>query len=177
MIHLSSSKACLKLPRNVEDFLRSVGAHFSRSSHRQLKFKKFQEFFQVEIHRILAPAQTRWLSVKACVDRVLEQYIPLKAYLAEAVFSDPNATHFLGLDEIIIGVKAGESMENLKKDEDVPRAAIADFYETCQKFYIELTSDVTKRFDFRDTLFSIISTVNPSEAQQFKIQSLAPVFR
>ncbi|KAF2889212.1 hypothetical protein ILUMI_16961 [Ignelater luminosus] len=181
MIHLSSSKACLKLPRNVEDFLRSVGAHF------------------MEIHKILAPAETRWLSVKACVDRVLEQYISLKAYLAEAVFSDPsktieemlmttnnqltvvylefmshvlslvtnfntlfqsetsllhklkpelenllktlNATHFLGLDEINIRVKTGESMENLKKDEDVPRAAIADFYETCQKFSIELTSD------------------------------------
>lgn len=29
--HLSSSKVCLKLPRNVEDFLRSVGARFSRS--------------------------------------------------------------------------------------------------------------------------------------------------
>ncbi|KAF2889568.1 hypothetical protein ILUMI_16605, partial [Ignelater luminosus] len=58
MIHLSSSKACLKLPRNVEDFLRSVGAHVNRSSHRQLRFKEFQEFFQVEIHKILAPTQT-----------------------------------------------------------------------------------------------------------------------
>ncbi|KAF2886348.1 hypothetical protein ILUMI_19826 [Ignelater luminosus] len=203
MLMISSSKACLKLPRNVEDFLRSVGAYFSRSSHKQLKFKEFQEFFQVEIHKILAPAQTRWLLVKACVDRVLEQYIQLKAYLTEAVFSDPsktteemlmtmnnqftvkpllhklksevenllkrlsanfmkisyvkscanilnadfrNATHFLGLDKINIGVKAGESMDNLKKDEN-------------------------------DPLFFIISAVNPSEAQQFKIKSLVPVLK
>ncbi|CAG5046361.1 unnamed protein product [Parnassius apollo] len=257
IIHLSSSKACLKLPRNVEDFLRSVGAHFSRSSQRQLKFREFQEFFQVEIHKILTPAQTRWLSLKACIDRVLEQYTPLKAYLTETVFSDPsktteemlitinnqftvvylefmsyvlalvtkfnvlfqsetsllyklkpevenllktlssnfmkisyikscanilnadfkNPTHFLSLNEIYIGLKAGESIEILKNDENVPRAAIADFYRTCQEFYIKLTSDITKRFDFGDPLFSIISAVNPSEAQQFLIKSLVPVLK
>lgn len=257
MIHLSSSKACLKLPRNVEDFLRSVGAHFSRSSKRQMKLKEFQEFFQVEIHKILAPAQTRWLSLKACVDRVLEQYIPLKAYLTETVFTDPsktteemlitmnnqftvvylefmsyvlslatsfntlfqsetsllyklkpevenllktlsanfmtmgyikscanilnadfrNSTHLLGLDEIYIGLQAGESMEDLKKDENVPRAAIADFYKTCQEFYMEFTSDIIKRFDFGDPLFSIISVLNPLEAQHFKIKSLVPVLK
>lgn len=92
MIHLSASKACLKLPRYVEDLLRCLGAHFSRSSHRQIKFKEFQEFFNVDIHKILAPAQTRWLSLKACVDRVLEQYDPLKAYLTESLFSDPSKT-------------------------------------------------------------------------------------
>ncbi|KAF2894885.1 hypothetical protein ILUMI_11289, partial [Ignelater luminosus] len=188
---------------------------------------------------------------RTCVDRVLEQYIPLRAYLTEAVFSDPskttkemlmtmnnqftvvylefmsyvlslvtnfntlfqsetsllhklkpevenllktlsanfmkisyvkscanilnadfrNATHILGLDEMNIGVKAGESMENLKKDKNVPRAAIADFYKTCQELYIELTSDITQRFDFRDPLFSIISALNSSEAQHFKIKS------
>ncbi|CAG5006021.1 unnamed protein product [Parnassius apollo] len=222
-----------------------------RSSQRQLKFREFQEFFQVEIHKILTPAQTRWLSLKACIDRVLEQYTPLKAYLTETVFSDPsktteemlitmnnqftvvylefmfyvlalvtkfnvlfqsetsllyklkpevenllktlssnfmkisyikscanilnadfkNPTHFLSLNEIYIGLKAGESIEILKNDENVPRAAIAGFYRTCQEFYIELTSDITKRFDFGDPLFSIISAVNPSEAQQFLIKS------
>lgn len=29
-------------------------------------------------------------------------------------------------------------MEDLKKDENVPRAAIADIYRTCQEFYMEL---------------------------------------
>lgn len=46
----------------------------------------------MNIHKILTPAQTRWLSLKACVDRVVEQYIPLKAYLTESVFSDPSKT-------------------------------------------------------------------------------------
>ncbi|KAG8179977.1 hypothetical protein JTE90_016351 [Oedothorax gibbosus] len=92
MIHLAASKACLNLPKHVEDLLRNLGAHFNRSYGRQLAFKEFQEFFRVEIHKILSPAATRWLSLKACVDRVLEQYEPLKAYLREACFEDPSYT-------------------------------------------------------------------------------------
>ncbi|KAJ8970481.1 hypothetical protein NQ314_001210 [Rhamnusium bicolor] len=230
MINLSSSKACLKLPRTVEDLLRSLGAHFT---------------------------QTRWLSLKACVDRVLEQYIPLKAYLTEAVFSDPSKTieemlatmnkqfttvylefmsyvltlltdfntmfqaetpplyklkpevenllktlssnylkmayikicddilkaefknteHFVDLEKIYIGITATESIVNLKKDSNVPRSEITCFFRTCQAFYIELTTDICKRFDFSDHLFDLISIVNPSVAQQFEIQSLAQVFQ
>lgn len=92
MAHLATSKACLKLPRHVEDLLRNIGSHFNRSALRRQKFKEFQHFFQVEIHKILSPALTRWLSIKECVDRVLEQYEPLKAYLTESVFEDPSVT-------------------------------------------------------------------------------------
>ncbi|XP_074033717.1 uncharacterized protein isoform X2 [Leptinotarsa decemlineata] len=92
MVHLAASKACLKLPRSVEDLLRNLGSHFNRSSARHQKFKEFQIFFRTEIHKILSPAVTRWLSLKACVDRVLEQYEPLKAYLRETVFEDPSIT-------------------------------------------------------------------------------------
>lgn len=92
LIHLAASKACLLLPRSVEDLLRNIGSHFSRSSARQQKFKEFQEFFQVKIHKILSPAVTRWLSLKQCVDRVLEQFEPLKAYLRVTVFEDPSVT-------------------------------------------------------------------------------------
>ncbi|KAG5881767.1 hypothetical protein JTB14_005530 [Gonioctena quinquepunctata] len=92
MTHLATSKACLKLPRSVEDLLRNVGSHFSRSYSRIAKFKEFQIFFQTDIHKILSPSHTRWLSLKACVDRVLEQYIPLKEYFRETVFSDPSKT-------------------------------------------------------------------------------------
>lgn len=81
MIHLVASKACLKLPRSIEDLLRNLGSHFSRSFTRQEKFKEFQEFFHTDIHKILSPSVTRWLSIQACVDRVLEQFEPLLAYL------------------------------------------------------------------------------------------------
>ncbi|VEN52571.1 unnamed protein product [Callosobruchus maculatus] len=92
MAHLAVSKACLKLPKSVEDLLRNLGSHFSRSSSRQKKFLDFQNFFKVEIHKILTPSNTRWLSIKQCVDRLLEQFNPLLAYLTELVFEDPSST-------------------------------------------------------------------------------------
>lgn len=92
MIHLSASKACLKLPRSIEDLLRNMGSHFSRSHSRQTKYKAFQEFFQVEIHKILSPCTTRWLSLKSCVDRVLEQFTALNEYFRLVNFEDPSKT-------------------------------------------------------------------------------------
>ncbi|CAI6353168.1 unnamed protein product [Macrosiphum euphorbiae] len=92
MIHLSASKACLKLPRSIEDLLRNVGSHLSISHSRQTKYKAFQEFFQVEIHKILAPCTTRWQSLKACVDRVLKQFSALKEYFRLVNFEDPSKT-------------------------------------------------------------------------------------
>ncbi|XP_018563337.1 uncharacterized protein LOC111692190 [Anoplophora glabripennis] len=90
MAHLAASKACLKLPKHVEDLLRNIGSHFNRSSLRRKKFEEFQIFFHVKIHKILSPSITRWLSIKSCVDRVLEQYQPLIAYFRESLFEDPS---------------------------------------------------------------------------------------
>lgn len=92
LIHLAASKACLKLPRSVEDLLRNLGSHFSRSSHRQVKFREFQVFFKTEIHKILSVAITRWLSLEACVNRALEQYDALIAYLTCVALEDPSRT-------------------------------------------------------------------------------------
>lgn len=88
LIHLAASKACLKLPSHIEDLLRFIYSYFSRSYGRQKSYVEFQEFFQVEVHKFLSPATTRWLSVKECVDRVLEQYYPLQAYFLLTLYED-----------------------------------------------------------------------------------------
>ncbi|KAJ8939989.1 hypothetical protein NQ314_010929 [Rhamnusium bicolor] len=106
LIHLCASKACLELHRRVEDLLRNIGAHFSRSFGSQEKFKEFQIFFGTEIHKILLPSQTRWLSLEQCCSRILllqtEVYKNLKAVVSillilpfsnasvERLFSDLN---------------------------------------------------------------------------------------
>lgn len=90
MIHLAASKACLQLPKSVEDMLRNIGSHFSRSHNRQQKLAEMQRFYQTQIHQILLPATTRWLSLKACVDRTLEQYPALEAYFRLEIVEDPS---------------------------------------------------------------------------------------
>ncbi|KAI4455591.1 hat family dimerization domaincontaining protein-related [Holotrichia oblita] len=92
LIHLAASKACLSLPRSVEDTLRNIGAHFSRSPARQEKLKEIQTFFKYDIHKILLPAATRWLSLCQCVDRVLEQLECLIAYFRVESLTDPSRT-------------------------------------------------------------------------------------
>lgn len=97
MAHLAISRACLKLPRSIEDLVRNVGSHFSRSPMRNERLREFQSFFKTDIHKILKPAITRWLSLKQCVDRILEQFQPLKEYFTELLFEDPSLT----TDEIL----------------------------------------------------------------------------
>lgn len=81
--------------------LRNIGAHFSRSCSRQVKFKEFQDFFKTELHKNFMPSLTRWLSMEQCTNRVLEQYEALKAHFREANFEDSsriNDTIFKCLD-------------------------------------------------------------------------------
>lgn len=254
-IHLAASHACLKLPRSAEDLLRNIGAHFGRSFSRQQKFLEFQQFFKIDIHKILTPATTRWLSLKSCVDRVLEQYVPLEAYLRVLCLEDPSRTnddmlstmtnkftkvylefmsytlglltdfnllfqseipllhrlkpetetllktlcsnfldisyvkgnqifelehndpkHFVALEKICIGAKATESLENLKHEVN-DNHSISQFLKTCLTFYIELVTQIKKRFDFKDDLYTLIDIVNPSIAQKYDVKSLGPVLK
>lgn len=93
LIHLCSSRATLKLPKSLEDLCRNISAHFHFSSQRRDALHEFQKFFNVEERNILKPGQTRWLSMKACIDRILEQYEPLKHYFTQRVFDDPTYTN------------------------------------------------------------------------------------
>ena len=90
LIHLASSKAALELPKSLEDLCRDVFSHFSRSSKRQKDYDSFQAFFEMEPLKIPSPGQTRWLSLQACVDRILKQYDALRSYFMQGVCEDPT---------------------------------------------------------------------------------------
>ena len=93
MIHLCASHASLKLPKSVEDLCRNVYAHFSLSSQQCEAFQEFQKFLNLEEHKILKAGQTRWLSIKTAVKRILEQYSALKLYFQGLVLEDPIHTN------------------------------------------------------------------------------------
>ena len=95
MIHLAASYACLRLPKYIEDLCRNIYSHFSLSSKRQEVLKMFQMFAGVEPHKILAPGQTRWLSLHMCVKRLLEQWGALQLYFNDLAYSDPTHVNVL----------------------------------------------------------------------------------
>ena len=84
-IHLCVSHACLKLSTSLEDLCRNVYNHFSRSSLRRHELEKFQDFLEIKPHKLLSVGQTRWLSLEACVSRLLEQWDALRLYFTDVV--------------------------------------------------------------------------------------------
>lgn len=81
------SEACKKLPRALEDMARNIYNFLKSSSKRQSELKEFQSFLNLEPHKILHPSQTRWLSLAAVVDRILEQWDGLKLYFTDTYLS------------------------------------------------------------------------------------------
>uniref|UniRef100_H3AUD8 HAT C-terminal dimerisation domain-containing protein n=1 Tax=Latimeria chalumnae TaxID=7897 RepID=H3AUD8_LATCH len=85
--YLCASEACKVLPRRCEDLARNVYNFFKCSSKRKSSFVQFQVFVDTEIHKILHPSQTRWLSLLAVVKRLLEQWNALKLFFTDAWLS------------------------------------------------------------------------------------------
>ena len=81
--HLCASEACKHLPRKCEDLAREVYNFFKCSSKRQSEFKQFQAFCELKPHKLLHPSQTRWLSLVAVVQRMLEQWEALKLFFSD----------------------------------------------------------------------------------------------
>ncbi|XP_074027797.1 zinc finger protein 862-like [Leptinotarsa decemlineata] len=87
-LHLCASAAAVKLPKSVEEFLRKIINHFSNSTKRIEGFKEYLEFLKIKPLKLLKTSQTRWLSLQAAVERVLQSWDALKLYFTNAVFTD-----------------------------------------------------------------------------------------
>ncbi|XP_026475949.1 uncharacterized protein LOC113381200 [Ctenocephalides felis] len=60
-LHLCASNACSELPPECEKLPQLVHNHFSVSSKRQYAYKRIQSILDLKQHKVLQPAQTRWL--------------------------------------------------------------------------------------------------------------------
>lgn len=103
--NLCADYACKKLPDMVEILARDVYTYLQYSFKRQTEFQEFQNFLSIKPHKILQLSQTRWLSLHAVVQRLLEQYDALVLYFTNAHLND----------EIL----AAESIVNRLKDPSV----------------------------------------------------------
>ena len=93
LVHLVSSCVASKLRKSVEDQYGDAYAHFHRSSKRHDVSKEFQAFYGTDPLKLLSTAQTRWLSLQECVNRILEQYVALKNYFILTANKDPSHTN------------------------------------------------------------------------------------
>ncbi|XP_067295921.1 protein FAM200A-like [Pseudorasbora parva] len=91
-IQLCSSYAMRVLPRNVEYQISQTYAWFSHSTIRQQNYQQLYAAINVGEAplKILQLSDTRWLSVSACLNRVLAQYDELKLHFQLAKDKDRN---------------------------------------------------------------------------------------
>jgi len=78
----------MKLPKYVEDVARDVYNYISNNPKRLCEYKEFQQFLNIKPHKLLHPAQTRWLSLHSVVKRILSQYPALKLCFTSAALND-----------------------------------------------------------------------------------------
>ena len=78
--HIAAKYACKVLPDNLEELTTDVYNYFQKSPIRIREFEQFQIFVESKPHKLLKACQTRWLSLEACVNRLLEQYQALISY-------------------------------------------------------------------------------------------------
>lgn len=85
-IQLCSSYALKTLPRNIEFLVSETHNWFAHSTVRQSKYKDLYASIHPgeEPLKILKLSDTRWLSIAACVERILQQYDSLKLHFQKA---------------------------------------------------------------------------------------------
>lgn len=87
-LHIAASKAAATLPKNIEDLIRNIASYFSHSSKRQAELFQLQQYLSAEKAKILRPADTRWLALQKCVERILSQWEVLKLLFFQAQVED-----------------------------------------------------------------------------------------
>ena len=71
---LIANEACKVWPDELKDLTTEVWYDFQKSPKRLRRFEEFQSFVECNPYKLLKACQTQWLSLKACVNRLIEQY-------------------------------------------------------------------------------------------------------
>lgn len=82
LVHIAARKGAQCLP-DVGDVLQDVYYFFQKSDKRKQEFSSMQVLFDVEQKRMLKHVCTRWLSIGRCLERLLQNWSPLKEYFKE----------------------------------------------------------------------------------------------
>ncbi|GFN84468.1 proteinral transcription factor ii-i repeat domain-containing protein 2 [Plakobranchus ocellatus] len=74
----------------VDDALMDIFHYLENSSKRLKALRKFQEDTGTTLHQILKYGPTRWLSLKACIKRLLEQWAALEDFFKKELEDCPK---------------------------------------------------------------------------------------
>lgn len=92
LIHIAAQKGVNSFQNfDTEKFVIDIYYYLQKSSKRQAAFKLCQNLYGDKPHKILKYVSTRWLSLLIAVDRIIEQWEPLKVLFGETSKNEKNA--------------------------------------------------------------------------------------
>ena len=80
IVHNTLKFALGNLNVDIENIVLKIYSHFSMSAKRRETLKQFHIFVETEFHEILRHVPTRWLSLHACIGRILLSWKALSSY-------------------------------------------------------------------------------------------------
>lgn len=87
---LCASKACEKLPQEIESFARDVYNFVQNSPKNIGNFASILTILEEKPRKLLQPAQTRWLSLEAVVKRLIQVFEGLQIFIDFSANIDKN---------------------------------------------------------------------------------------
>ena len=91
LIHIAAEKSAKALPVAVDELLIDVYYYLDKSTKRNKALSEFQELCGTGTRKILKHCSTRWLSLSACVNRLIEQWEPVAKYFSSEVQSSVSS--------------------------------------------------------------------------------------
>ena len=92
LIYIAAEKGAACLPLDVSQLLIDAYYYLDKSSKRQSFFKEMQLFHDVKQGKILKHVSTRWLSIKKCLPRLIENWEPLYTFFKSQESASTSAT-------------------------------------------------------------------------------------
>lgn len=183
-LHLMSSAAAKSIPHKIEILARNIYFYFSHSPKKQGILKEFQENFNVKPHKILKLAGTRWLSLENVINRILEQWDPLRHFflltsfenetnadLASKISADLNDENkfFMIFLSYILNLT---NKTNLVFQSELPQ--IQNLIKTLSSFYKIVLSNFIKKEFITEENFKNINFENSSYFKDVKDVYVGP---
>lgn len=83
LLHLAAEKAAKILHYQFDEILIDIIYYLEIIVNRKQELIDFQNLCDAETHSILKHVCTRWLSIGKCLERLIEQWLPLKQYFCK----------------------------------------------------------------------------------------------
>ena len=90
LAHVCAGKGAKELSVNVEDFVIDLYYHFRRSAKRKAQLRKYIEFNNNAMRKIIKHVSTKWLSLGKSLEGTLKQWDSLESYFISLFDLDDN---------------------------------------------------------------------------------------